>query len=58
MYNEVRTHLLLKKDAPILRDAQRLGRPILSGFTIGTFEFEYPRGCYCRTILVTLCWGG
>jgi hypothetical protein len=34
-YNESRTHLSLKKDAPIPRDAQRVGRvvalPILGG---------------------------
>jgi hypothetical protein len=35
LYNESHTHLSLKKDAPIPRDAQRVGRvlalPILGG---------------------------
>jgi hypothetical protein len=49
-YNKSRTHLSLKKDAPIPRDAQSVGRvlalPILGG--IGTFGFEYPTGTATR----------
>jgi hypothetical protein len=47
-YNESGTHLSLKKDAPIPRDTQAVGRvlalPILVAFTIGTSGFEYPTG--------------
>jgi hypothetical protein len=45
-YNESRTHLLLKKDACATSRAQDACWPCQSwvGFTIGTFEFEYPTG--------------
>jgi hypothetical protein len=46
-YNEVRTHLSLHKDAPLQRDVCRTGRvlplPILAGYTINMFEFEFPK---------------
>jgi hypothetical protein len=47
-YNEVRTHLSLQKDEPVRRDVCRTGRvrssPILGGYTINMFEFEFPTG--------------
>jgi hypothetical protein len=47
-YNEVRTHLSLQKDAPVRRDACGTGRvrssPILGGYTVNMFEFEFPTG--------------
>jgi len=47
-YNESRTHLSLRKDAPIPRDAKRVGacsrRQSWAAFTIGTSGFEYPTG--------------
>src|ERR1700730_7303407 len=45
-YNEVRTHLSLQKDAPLSREVRRFGRvlsvPLLGGYTISMFEFEFP----------------
>ena len=48
LYNEVRPHLSLQKDAPMPRDAHKLGRvrsmPILGDSIINMFEFRFPTG--------------
>jgi hypothetical protein len=41
-YNESRTHLSLKKDAPIPRDAQRVGR-VLALPILGGLHYRYVR---------------
>jgi hypothetical protein len=47
-YNGARTHLSLNTDAPVPRAVPAIGRilptPILGGFTISMFEFDFQQG--------------
>jgi hypothetical protein len=45
-YNEVRTHLSLQKDAPVMCAEQGacVRRRSWAGYTINMFEFEFPTG--------------
>jgi hypothetical protein len=50
--NELRAHPSPQKDAPVRRNVCRTGRvrssPILGGYTINMFEFEFPTGTRAR----------